>query len=58
MAAGDEILQMKKAAEETQPIRRTECPVDYHPLEKTEDGILHCPFCGWTDRLHSYPKRD
>lgn len=53
MAAGDEILRMKKGVEEANrtPIERTRCPNDSWPLEEKPDGTLHCPFCGWIDAL-------
>jgi len=49
MALGDEILAWKKAAEETPSVELTECPVCDWPLNKTDKGVLHCPFCGYTN---------
>jgi len=51
MACGDEILAWKKACEEQQPYERSDCPLCGWTLEKTEDGTLHCKFCGYTNRL-------
>jgi hypothetical protein len=51
MTWGSEIEAMIKQVRETPPEERTECPIDSWSLERTQDGTLHCPFCGWTDGL-------
>lgn len=51
MAVGDEIVQWIKAIREQGMVERTLCPVCEYPLDKLEDGTLHCEFCGWTDTL-------
>ncbi len=48
MAAGDELLAWKKAAENAPPIPLTECPLCSWTLDKNKEGKLHCKFCGWT----------
>ena len=50
MAFGDKILAMIKHAREQEPERRTSCPECDYPLNETEKGILHCEYCGWTER--------
>lgn len=50
MAAGDEILAWKKEAENQAPERRTDCPVCDWTLEE-KSGVLHCPYCGWCERI-------
>lgn len=45
MAAGDEILEWKKAIEKAETVSQTDCEYDGWPLE-TVNGELHCPFCG------------
>jgi len=51
MAFGAEILVMLKAVKEAEPIERTSCPECEWALEKTEEGSLHCSFCGWSEGL-------
>ena len=51
MAFGDEILAMLKAVKEAEPIKRTRCPECDWVLKITEDGILFCEFCGWSEGL-------
>ncbi len=50
MAFDDVILAMKKACEEMQPYKRSDCPVCGWMLETSVDNITHCKFCGWADR--------
>jgi len=51
MAAGDEILAWKKAIEEQELERRTDCPVCGWNLEEhPKTGLLHCPWGHWTER--------
>lgn len=50
MATGDEIVAWKKTIEEQPPERITDCPECSWELEELEDGTLHCPFCGWTEK--------
>lgn len=50
MPAGDEILAMIKEIREQEPEERTECPKCSAPLNKRDDGTLHCTFCGWVSR--------
>tara|TARA_Y100000310_G_scaffold345852_1_gene471408 strand:+ start:13339 stop:13530 length:192 start_codon:yes stop_codon:yes gene_type:complete len=54
---GNEILAMKKAVREQIPFERRDCPIDGTPLEKRDDGVLHCPFDGWTSPLVVSPRR-
>ena len=49
MATGDEILAWKRAIEEQEPERRTDCPVCGWTLEESNRGGLHCELCGWTE---------
>jgi predicted RNA-binding Zn-ribbon protein involved in translation (DUF1610 family) len=48
---GNEITAAKKAVENQEPYQRTDCPNCGDTLEKTKEGTLHCPFCGWVDFL-------
>ena len=50
MSFGQEILAMIKSAQESKPEKRTTCPICEWPLEE-KNGILHCPFDGWTARV-------
>ena len=50
MAFGDEILAMIKDVREQEPERRILCPDCEYELSETEDGILYCEFCGWTEK--------
>jgi len=47
----DQLLEMKKAAEEQAPKERTLCPNCAYPLEESEIRGKHCQFCGWTEQL-------
>jgi len=51
MAVGDEIVQWIKDIRDKGLEKRTLCPLCEYEIEETEDGILHCTFCGWTDGL-------
>jgi len=51
MAFGDEILAMIKEIEEQDTIKMTRCPECEWALEETEEGSLHCPYCGWSEGL-------
>ena len=51
MSIGDDILAIKRACEELQPYKRTDCPICAWNLEELPEGTLHCKFCGWTDIL-------
>jgi len=46
----NQILAMKKAAQQSEKVERTDCPTCGWPLEGTGRG-KHCGFCGWIDRL-------
>ncbi len=51
MAVGDEIVQWIRAIHERGLEKRTLCPICEYPIDETEDGVLYCEFCGWTDGL-------
>lgn len=51
MAYGDYVLELKKAVEAQELVERTECPECFYPLDKMEDGTLHCKWCGWASEL-------
>lgn len=45
----DQIKAMRDEACKQIPYERVHCPICSWPLEKRErDGVLHCPFDGWT----------
>ena len=48
----EQIRAMIKGCQEQVPQEMTDCPKCAWPLDKTEDGIMHCKFCGW-----HYPMR-
>jgi len=50
MGFGNEILAMINSAKESKPEKRTVCPICDWPLEE-KDGILHCEYCGWFERI-------
>ena len=50
MAAGDDVLERKKAWRDTPPVEVTDCPRCEWPLEDSPRG-KHCPFCGLTQYL-------
>ena len=51
MAYGDFVLNMLKKVREQEVEERTECPECKYPLDKKDDGTLHCVFCGWASKL-------
>ncbi len=50
MGAYDELLAWKKAAAEQKPVEMTDCPNCGWDLEKNQAGVLHCEYCGWTNK--------
>ena len=45
-----DILVMKRACEEQELVKRTDCPLCAWTLEEAQ-GIQHCPFCGWQSSI-------
>jgi len=49
MGAFDELKGMMKQAAEQTAVERTTCPRCEWTLTKSDKGVLHCKYCGWTD---------